>query len=290
MNILKACLSIVIVVSLIFFQIFFPFIAYTTFYSNMNNKMTLGIMYYFLSEQEGEIYDSLTRMKNIGIRVIKIPCEIDPYDYRSWINNKTMKFFQLIDYFNCFDICLIVYNVGEDKLKFFLQNYGKHIKYIQLLNEPEAMKSWAEGAFWMDEELMKQFFIYKNITDTYCPNATYYTNFSPGFFLRPNLVIEFSKYLDFVGFDPYTEAIYYLTPRYVELLHKLSGKDVIISEFGASNYDEQRQAKLIIDYLNLFKSMGIKQAWIWSWNDINNMGIKGRLAEQKVAEWVARNS
>jgi hypothetical protein len=36
--------------------------------------------------------------------------------------------------------------------------------------------------------------------------------------------------------------------------------------------------------------MGIKQAWIWSWNDINNMGIKGRLAEQKVAEWVARNS
>jgi hypothetical protein len=229
-------------------------------------------------------------MKNIGIKVIKIPCEIDPYDSRSWINNKTMKFFQFIDYFNCFDICLIVYNVGEDKLKFFLQNYGKYIKYIQLLNEPEAMKSWAEGAFCMDEELIKQFLTYKNITDTYCPNATYYTNFSPGFFLRPNLVVEFSKYLDFVGFDPYTEAIYYLTPRFVELLHKLSGKDVIISEFGASNYDEQRQAKLIVDYLNLFKSMGIKQAWIWSWNDINNMGIKGRLAEQKVAEWIARNS
>jgi len=257
--------------------------------SNSNSKVTVGITYYFLSEEDGDIFDSLSRMKNMGIKVIKIPCEIDPNDPYSAINNKTMKFFGYIDYFASFEIALMVYNVPNEKLTYFLQSYGKYIKYIQLLNEPEAMNSWAEGAFLMDEELMKQLLTYKNITDTYCPNATYYTNFSPGFILRPNIAVEFSKYLDFVGFDPYTEAVYYLTPRYVELLHKLTGKEVIISEFGASNADEQRQVNLIISYLNLFKKMGVNQAWIWSWND-QIMGIKGKLAEQKVAEWIANNS
>ena len=288
MNILKACLSICLIVSLILFQLFFPYFAYSLT-SNSNNALTVGIYYSFLSEESGEIFDSLSRMKNMGIKVVKIWCEIDPYNPSSEVNNKTIEFFNNINYFGCFEIALIVYNVPVEKVSYFLQNYGKYVKYIQLLNEPEAMKSWAEGAFLMDEELMKVFLTYKNITDTYCPNAIYYTNFSPGFILRPNLAIEFSKYLNFVGFDPYTEAVHYLTPRYIEFLHSLTGKEVIISEFGASNVDEHRQADLIISYLNLFKKMGISQAWIWSWND-PIMGIKGKLAEQKVAEWIASNS
>ena len=42
---------------------------------------------------------------------------------------------------------------------------------------------------------------------------------------------------------------------------------------------------------NLFKSMGLKGCWIVYWNSVNNAyGIRGRLAEQKVGEWIAKNT
>ena len=51
------------------------------------------------------------------------------------------------------------------------------------------------------------------------------------------------------------------------------------------------QSDYIIKGLNLFRNMGLKGCWIVYWNDADNdYGIRGRLAEQKVGEWIAQNS
>ena len=58
-----------------------------------------------------------------------------------------------------------------------------------------------------------------------------------------------------------------------------------------STSDDAAQADYIIQGLNLFKSMGLKGCWIVYWNSANNVyGIRGRLAEQRVGEWIAQNT
>jgi hypothetical protein len=58
-----------------------------------------------------------------------------------------------------------------------------------------------------------------------------------------------------------------------------------------STSDDVTQSDFIIKGLNLFKSMGLKGCWIVYWNSVDNIyGIRGRLAEQKVGEWIAQNS
>ena len=82
-----------------------------------------------------------------------------------------------------------------------------------------------------------------------------------------------------------------ISPRMIQLLQKITNKQVVISEFGMSTSDDTAQANYIIKGLNLFKSMGLKGCWIVYWNSVDNVyGIRGRLAEQKVGEWIAQNA
>jgi hypothetical protein len=58
-----------------------------------------------------------------------------------------------------------------------------------------------------------------------------------------------------------------------------------------STSDDVTQSDYIIRGLNLFKSMGLKGCWIVYWNSVNNnYGIRGRLAEKTVGEWIAQNA
>jgi hypothetical protein len=58
-----------------------------------------------------------------------------------------------------------------------------------------------------------------------------------------------------------------------------------------STSDDTAQSDYIIKGLNLFKSMGLRGCWIVYWNSAgNSYGIRGRLAEQKVGEWIAQNT
>ena len=49
------------------------------------------------------------------------------------------------------------------------------------------------------------------------------------------------------------------------------------------------QSDYILKGLNLFKSMGLKGCWLAYWNaEGTYYGIRGRITEQKVGEWIAQ--
>ena len=109
--------------------------------------------------------------------------------------------------------------------------------------------------------------------------------------VRTNLPITFSEKLDFVGFDVFMDSFLTLSPRMIQLLQKITNKDIVIAEYGMSTSNDQAQSDYIIKGLTLFKSMNLKGCWIVYWNSVSNIyGIRGRLAEQKVGEWIAHNT
>ena len=77
----------------------------------------------------------------------------------------------------------------------------------------------------------------------------------------------------------------------IQLLQKITNKDVVISEFGMSTSNDATQSNYIIKGLDLFRNMGLKGCWIVYWNGADNdYGIRGRLTEQKIGEWIAQNA
>ena len=80
--------------------------------------------------------------------------------------------------------------------------------------------------------------------------------------IRTNLPIQMSEKLDFIGLDVYMESFLILSPDFVELLHKTTKKDIIITEYGMSITNDTVQSDFIIRGLNLFKSMGLKACWL----------------------------
>jgi hypothetical protein len=142
-----------------------------------------------------------------------------------------------------------------------------------------------------DDELFTRFQQVYALAEPYRSTAKLYTNFEAGFLLRTNVPIELSKQLDFVGYDVFTESFLVLSPNLIQLLQKTTNKEVVVTEFGMSTGNDAVQSDYIIRGLNLFKSMGLKGSWLVYWNSVdNNYGIRGRLAEQKVEEWIAKNA
>ena len=147
------------------------------------------------------------------------------------------------------------------------------------------------GALFTDDEVNSKFEEICAIVEQYQLSALLYTNFGPGFLVRTNLPVQFSGKLDFVGFDVFMESFLTLSPGLIQLLQKITNKEIVIAEFGMSTSDDTAQSDYIIKGLNLFKSMGLRGCWIVYWNSVDNIyGIRGRLAEQKVGEWIAQNS
>ena len=163
--------------------------------------------------------------------------------------------------------------------------------YVQVLNEPDVATSWDLGALFTDDEAGSRFDEVYGIVAQYQLSAQTYTNFGPAFMLRSNLPIRFSEKLDFVGFDVFMDSFLTLSPRMIQLLKQITNKPIVIAEYGMSTSDDVAQSDYIIRGLNLFKSMGLKGCWIVYWNsEGSSYGIRGRLAEQKVGEWIAENT
>jgi hypothetical protein len=100
-----------------------------------------------------------------------------------------------------------------------------------------------------------------------------------------------SEKLDFVGFDVYMESFLVLSPKLVDLLHKMTNKDVVITEYGMSTNNDTAQSEFIVRGLSLFKSMGLRGCWLTYWNsEFDSYGIRGRLAEITVGDWIAQNA
>ena len=276
---------------LVFVQIFFPFFYFSSSSGSSSAQFEVGISYVYEQDNIEQIYDEVAHIKDLGFSVIRVNLVCDPLDPSHYSNTLTNVFFDAVKQLSI-KVALIINNHDScDSINYYLDKWGNELAYVQVLNEPDVASSWDIGALFTDDEAGSRFEEVYNIVEQYQLSAQRYTNFGPAFMIRTNLPIQFSEKLDFVGFDVFMESFLSLSPRMIQLLQKITSKEIVIAEFGMSTSDDVTQSDYIIRGLNLFKSMGVKGCWIVYWNsEGSSYGIRGRLTEQKVGEWIEENT
>jgi hypothetical protein len=290
-SLIKNLILITLCILFIFVQIFFPYQYYASAQRNSNSSFQVGIHYVYEQDNVTEIYGQVTRIHELGLTAIRITLECNPLDYNDTQNQKTDIFFSATDNYGL-SVALVIQNLDStDKVDYYLNRWGSQLKYIQVLNEPEASAPWQVGALFSDDEILTNFDSMYSTVVSHHLSAQLYTNFGIGYILRSNVPIEVSKKLDFVGFDVFMDSFLVLSPHFIQNLQKITDKNVVITEFGMSIGNGQTQSDFIIKGLNLFKSMGLPGCWLVYWNSaFDNYGIRGRPAEQAVGDWIAKNA
>lgn len=276
-------------ISMVFVQIFFPFFYFSS--KSSNSTFEVGVTYVYERDDVGQIYSEVSHIRDLGISVIRVNMVSDSVDPNNYVNGLTDVFFSATQQLGM-RVALIIQNHADaNEIQYYLGRWGKYLSYIQVLNEPESASSWDVGALFTDDEAISNFQQVYSIIEQYPLPVQLYTNFGAGFLVRSNLPIRFSENLDFVGLDVFMDSFLTLSPNLVQLLHKIPNKDVAITEFGMSTSDDVAQSDFIIKGLNLFKRMGLRGCWIVYWNSAGDYyGIRGRLAEKAVGEWIAQNA
>jgi hypothetical protein len=290
---IKNLIIITLCVVMFFVQIFFPYNFYASANRNGDTSFQVGVHYVYEQDQLDQIAGQVARIKNLGIDVIRITLECNPDDLygNDPTNQKNNALFAATDQYDL-DVALVIPNHEDLKnVNYYLDHWGNHLEYIQVLNEPELSASWDAGALFTDDEIVSNFEKVYQVVESYNLPAKLYTNFGPGYVLRSNVPMELSKHLDFVGLDIYMEAFLVLSPHFVGNLRALTDKEIVITEFGMSTSNSLAQSDFLIQGLDLFKSMGLKGCWIAYWNSAYDYyGIRDRPAEQAVGEWIAKNA
>ena len=276
---------------LVLFQLFFPYLYFSSASRSSNSAFEVGVTYAYEEDNVGQIYDEVAHIQALGFKVIRVNLVCTATGVNDYPNGLTDVFFAAAQRFGM-RVALAIQNHDDlGKIQYYLNRWGRYLSFIQVLNEPELSSSWDAGALFTDDEIVSNFQEVYAVVEPYRASVQFYTNFGPGFLVRSNVPIQLSKNLDFVGFDVYMESFLVLSPNLVQLLHQMTNKDVVITEFGMSTSDDTAQSNFIIQGLNLFKSMGLKGCWIAYWNSVdNNYGIRGRLAEKTVSEWIGQNA
>ena len=290
-SLVKNLIIITLCTILLLVHIFFPYNYFTSVSRNPNSSFQVGIHYVYEQDNIEQIYGEVNRIYDLGFKVIRISLECNPLDYGDLQNQKTDKFFSATNNFDL-SVALVIHNNDqEQKVNYYLTRWGNNLKYIQIMNEPESSSSWDVGALFTDDEIVSKFNKMHSTVQSQNLPAKLYTNFGIGFLLRSNLPYEISKKLDFVGLDIFMDSFLILSPHLVQNLQMITKKDVIITEFGKSTSDDAAQSDFIIKGLNLFRSMGLKGSWLVYWNsEFDNYGIRDRLAEKSVGDWIAENA
>jgi hypothetical protein len=276
---------------LVFTQIFFPYIYYSASSGNPNSAFEVGVSYVYEQDNTGQIFNEVSHIKDLGFSVIRVNMICDSKIPSAYSNTLTDVFFSAVRQIGI-RVALIINNHDRSEdINYYLDKWGGDLAYVQILNEPDVATSWDMGALFTDDEAGSRFDEIYGIVEQHQLSAQYYTNFGPAFLLRTNLPVQFSEKLDFIGYDVFMESFLTLSPRMIQLLQKITNKEIVIAEFGMSTSDDTAQSDYIIKGLNLFKSMGLRGCWIVYWNSAgNSYGIRGRLTEQKVGEWIAQNT
>ena len=290
-SIIKNLIVITLCIMFFFIQVFFPYNYYASAYRNENSTFQVGIHYVYEQDNLEQIYGEVTRIHDLGFKVIRITLECNPLDYNDLQNQKTDSFFSATDNYGL-AVSLVIKNLDTaDKVDYYLNRWGSHLKFVQVLNEPELSSTWSIGALFTDDEILSKFEIMYSIVESHHLSAQLYTNFGIGYVLRSNVPMELSKKLDFVGLDIFMDSFLVLSPHFIQNLQKITNKDVIITEFGMSTSNSLAQTNYIIKGLNLFKSMGLNGCWLVYWNsEFDNYGIRDRPAEKAVGDWIAQNA
>lgn len=290
-SLIKNLVVITLCIMFLFVQVFFPYQYYASANRNANSTFQVGIHYVYEQDDLDQIYGQVTRIHDLGFKAIRITLECNPDDYNDLQNQKTDMFFSATDNYGL-AVALVIKNLDTtDKVDYYLNRWGSHLKYVQVFNEPELSSTWSIGALFTDDEIISKFDIMYNTVESHHLSARLYTNFGIGYILRSNVPIELSKKLDFVGLDIFMDSFLVLSPHFIQNLQKITHKDVMITEFGMSTSNSQAQSDFIIKGLNLFKSMGLPGCWLVYWNSaFDNYGIRNRPAESAVGDWIAQNS
>jgi hypothetical protein len=290
-NMVRTLIIISLCIILVLVQIFFPCFYFSSASRNSSSPFEVGVSYVYERDNVGQIYDEVSRIHDLGIRIIRVNMVCDSTELNDYLNGMTDVFFAATARFNMRVALVIQNNEDINEIQYYLNRWGNYLSYVQILNEPESSSSWDIGALFTDDEAVSKFEHVYSIVNQHQLSAQLYTNFGAGFIVRSNLPIQFSEKLDFIGFDVFMESFLVLSPNFIQLLHKITNKDIVITEFGMSTSDDTAQSDYIIRGLNLFKNMGLKGCWIVYWNSANNYyGIRGRLAEKTVGEWIAQNA
>jgi hypothetical protein len=280
-----------ICILLVFAQIFFPYFYFSSSSRNAKSTFEVGVSYVYEQDNVGQIYDEVSRIKNLGFSVIRVNMVVDSANPSAYSNTLTDVFFSAVRQLGM-KVALIINNhASGDDIDYYLGKWGKDLAYVQILNEPDVASSWQMGALFTDDEAGSRFEQVYAIVERHQLSAQRYTNFGEAFVFRTNLPIQFSEKLDFIGFDVFMDSFLTLSPSMIQFLHKITNKEIVITEFGMPTSDDATQSEFIIRGLNLFKSMGLRGCWLVYWNsEDDGYGIRGRLAEQKVGEWIAQNA
>ena len=277
--------------TLVFAQLFFPYLYFSNSSRNRDSPFEVGVSYVYEQDSAAQIYSEVSRIKDLGFNVIRVNLVCDSVDPMDYSNIQTEVFFDAAGQLKLKVAAILNNHDGADNIDYYLDRWGQRLTYIQILNEPDVASSWEAGALFTDDEAGSRFEEIYSIVDNHQLPALLYTNFGPAFVARTNLPVKFSEKLDFVGYDVFMDSFLTLSPNLVQFLQKITNKEVIIAEFGMSTSDDQMQSDYIVKGLHLFRNMGLRGGWIVYWNSVgNNYGIRGRLAEQKVGEWIAQNA
>jgi len=290
-NIVRSLTIISLCIILVLVQIFSPYFYFSAASRSSSSQFEVGVTYVYERDNVGQIYNEVSRIHDLGISIIRVNMVCDRTELNDYLNSMTDTFFAATQQLNVHVALIIPNNADTDEIQYYLNRWGKYLANIQILNEPELSSAWDIGALFTDDEAISKFEKVYSIVEQYQLPALLYTNFEAAFIVRSNLPIKFSEKLDFVGFDVFMESFLVLSPTFIQLLHEVTNKDVVITEFGMSTSDDTAQSDYIIRGLNLFKNMGLKGCWIVYWNSANNYyGIRGRLAETTIGEWIAQNA
>ena len=223
--------------------------------------------------------------------MIRIDLYCNPQVNDDPANQKTDMFFSATNHYGLAVALVIPNQEPAATLNYYLSRWGSDLKYIQIMNEPETSSSWDVGAVFTDDEITSNFNTLYSIVESYHLPAQLYTNFGIGYILRSNIPIDLSTKLNFVGLDIYQQSFVVLAPLFIQNLHQITHKNVIITEFGIPTTNSTLQTNYIINGLNLFKSLGLQGCWIVYWNSANdNYGIRGTPTQTAIGDWITKNA
>jgi hypothetical protein len=279
---------------LVFVQFFAPYFLYANSASlakGASSPFEVGVTYVYERDNVEQIYSQVSHIKELGFSVIRVNLVCDSGNANNYLNTLSDTFFSAVRQLDMKVALIVNEHTSTSNINYHLDRWGNDLTYIQILNEPDVASSWDVGALFTDDEAGSKFEDVYTTVEAHHLSAQLYTNFSPAFIARTNLPIEFSKKLDFVGFDVFMDSFLAISPNMIQYLQKITNKQVVISEFGMTTSSDKTQSDYIISGLNLFHNMGLRGCWIVYWNDDDNhYGIRGRLAEQQVGEWIANNA
>jgi hypothetical protein len=290
-SLVKNLIIITLCTLFILVQVFYPYNYYASAARNPNSTFQVGIHYVFEQDNIEQIQGEVARIHDLGFKVVRINLECNTLEENDQQNQKNDRFFSATDNYGLAVALVIQNDRTADKIDYYLNRWGSHLKYVQVMNEPETSSSGDLATLFTDDEIISKFNSMYSTVESHHLSAQLYTNFGIGYILRTNLPIDLGKKLDFVGLDIFMDSFLVLSPHFIQNLQVMTQKDVVITEFGMTTSENIVRSNFIIKGLNLFKNMGLKGCWIVYWNSANdNYGIRGTPAEKAIGDWIAKNA